>query len=151
VKLMFGDFGTNIVGFRTRGNATLGWLGDDSSTLTDLGFSATQIAQIETAHASGALSDSGYNQIVSGNVPPQNVADFMAADPGATVSSAPTAAVSTLPGTMLTPGPSPRVAVPVTSFGAWFSQSTLIAGLPNWILLAAVAVPLLWGSTGRRR
>lgn len=61
----------------------LGSLGDDSATLADVGFSPAQITTILQAHASGALSDTGYNQLVSGNVDPAALTDFLGADVGA--------------------------------------------------------------------
>lgn len=61
----------------------IGSLGDDSATLSSIGFSSAQVAQILSAYQSGALSDAGYQQLVSGNVDPSNLADFLATDPGA--------------------------------------------------------------------
>lgn len=150
-----GDYGGNIIGWRYRGNsvpAVLGSLGDDvSSTLLSLGFNSLQIQQIIAAHASGALSDAGYNQIVSGNVSPDALADYMAADPGATETSAAHIAVSNVNAPLM-PRPSPSVAVP-TSFGAWFQQATLIGGLPNWAVIGVglVGLTLLTSIGGRRR
>ena len=151
-----GDYGGNIIGWRYRGNsvpAVLGSMGDDvSSTLLSLGFNSLQIQQILTAHASGALSDAGYNQIVSGNVSPDALADYMAADPGATETSAAHIAVSNV-NAPLVPRPSPSVSIPATSFGAWFQQATLIGGLPNWAVLGVglVGLTLLTTMGGRRR
>jgi hypothetical protein len=152
-----GDFGHNIVGFRTRGNAAipagaLGALGDDTSTLLDLGFSFQQAAEIISDYNNGVISASDYNEIVSGNVPPANLEDFINASYGAQTgkSSAATIAVSTLPGNVLLPGPSPRVGVPTTSPFSWLSQSSLIAGFPNWLLLAPLLL-LVIPTGGRRR
>lgn len=65
-------------------------LGQDGSILdlSNYGFSDTQINDVASAYDSGALSDSGLNQILSGNVSPGSLGDFMAADPGATESVA---------------------------------------------------------------
>ena len=138
------DYGHPIVGWNGRG---LGTLNNDNSTLLDLGFNSLQIQQIQSAYASGALSDAGYQAIVSGFIPPDQLADFMAADPGA-----PTASTSipapTSPNIQITPGPSPRVAYS-TSPLAWFTQSSLIAGVPNWVFLG-LGVALLTGFGGGR-
>ena len=142
-----------MIGFRYRGNSVtnLGNLGDDNSTLLSLGFNSLQIQQIMAAHASGALSDAGYNQIVSGNVSPDNLADYMAADPGATETSASHIAVSNV-NAPLVPRPSPSVMVP-SSFGSWFQQASLIGGLPNWAVIGVglVALTLLSSGFGGRR
>lgn len=136
----------NTVRWNGRG---LGVLGDDNSTLLDLGFNSLQIQQIMSAHQSGALSDGGYQALVSGYISPDDLAAFMAADPGATgtVTTSGTAVPISNVNVPLTTGPSPVVAAPSASlFGAnplaWFSQSTLIGGMaiPN---VALVAVPLL--------
>lgn len=66
----------------------IGSLGDDSATLAGLGFSSAQISQILSAYQSGALSDGGYQALVSGFVDPSQLADFLAADPGATTTAA---------------------------------------------------------------
>src|SRR5215475_6320698 len=104
------------VGFRLIGATTpahaaalsgIGSLGDDTSTLANYGFTSAEIAQITSAHQSGALSDAGYQQLVSGTVDPSQLGDFLAADLGA-----PTASPS------------------------WFTQSTMISGIPNWTFVA---------------
>ena len=144
-----------MMGFRTCGNATP-MLGDvtisaEQANLLSLGFNSFQIQQIEGAHANGALSDSGYNQIVSGNVTPDNLADFMAADPGASqTSSAPSIAVSNV-NAPLVPRSSPSVMVPTSSFGAWFSQSSLIGGIPNYLVLGGLVAALMILPVGGRR
>lgn len=148
------NYGHPIVAWNGRG---LGSLGDDSSTLLDLGFNSAQIQQIMSAHQSGALSDGGYQALVSGFVSPDDLADFMAADPGASVqptTSAPAVAVSSVNAT-LTPRPSPTVAAPMVSPFTWFSQSTLIGGMaiPNFVFVGLAAVLLVGGgfAGGRRR
>jgi hypothetical protein len=69
-------------------------------------------------------------------------------------------AVTKFPVTIaLPPGPSPRVAVPLStsipgSIGLWFTNSSLIAGVPNWEVMigAAVVASLLGGVfAGKRR
>lgn len=72
----------------------------------------------------------------------------------------PTAAPNTVSSSgTLPPGPSPRVNVPLSpsSFGMWFSNSSLITGVPNWLVLGGglLAIPLIGGliggGGGRRR
>lgn len=46
-------------------------------------FTLDQLANVVNDHESGRLSDSGYNQIISGNVTSGNLQDFLDADPGA--------------------------------------------------------------------
>lgn len=154
-----GDYGHTMMGWRMRGNsvpAVLGSLGDDvSSTLLSLGFNSMQIQQIMATHASGALSDAGYQAIVSGFISPDQLLDFLNADPGAQDTSAAHIAVSNV-NAPLVPRPSPSVGVPTSSmasFGTWFNQATLIGGLPNWAVLGigVVAVTLLTSMGGRRR
>jgi hypothetical protein len=48
----------------------IGSLGDDSTTLADCGYSSEQIATIVSAHNSGALSDEGYQAILTGRAIP---------------------------------------------------------------------------------
>jgi len=58
-------------------------LGQDTSDLQNAGFSPQQIATIAGAYQSGALSPDGYQQLVSGNVDPSQLGDFLSADLGA--------------------------------------------------------------------
>lgn len=58
----------------------------------------------------------------------------------------------------LLPGPSPRIStVPaqssINSALSWFTGSSLITGIPNFVLLGAgfVLLPMLFGGGGRRR
>jgi hypothetical protein len=59
----------------------------------------------------------------------------------------------------LPPGPSPRVNVPLSpsSFGMFLSNSSLMTGIPNWLVIGGglLAIPLLGsligGGGGRRR
>lgn len=144
------NYGHPIVAWNGRG---LGSLGDDSSTFLSLGFNSAQIQQITSAHQAGALSDGGYQALLSGFVGPNDLADFMAADPGASVqptTSAPAVAVSNVNAT-LTPRPSPTVAAPGLSPFTWFTQSTLIAGIPNFVFVLGAVLVLGVGSSGRRR
>lgn len=87
----------------------LGALGDDAATLASIGFTAAQISQIMAAHQSGALSDGGYQALVSGYIAPNDLAAFLESDVGYT-------------------GP--------TSTFSWFTESTLIPGIPNVATLA---------------
>jgi hypothetical protein len=84
------EIGHRVYGNRNpRGAAMLsglGALGDDSSTLSALGFSPGQVQQILQAHTSGALSDAGYQVILNGSVDPTQLADFLNSDPGAPAS-----------------------------------------------------------------
>jgi hypothetical protein len=141
-----GDYGHGMTAFRLRG------LGDDSSTFLSLGFNSAQIAQIEALHASCALSDAGYQALVSGFISPDDLADFLAADPGCpTPTAAPKPA--TVPGPtspaapLLTPGPAPRVTYgSATSLSSFLSGS--IAGIPTVLLLGGL---VLFSVLGKRR
>lgn len=81
------------IGYRIFGNrnpagaARLSGLGDDSQIMADLGFSPGQIQQILQFHASGALSDNGFQFLLQGGVPTTDLDNFLNQDPGA--SSAP--------------------------------------------------------------
>lgn len=66
------------------GAAQLAGVPEDGLALLSIGFTPAQVSQIFTAHASGALSDGGYQALVTGNVDPANLADLLAADPGYT-------------------------------------------------------------------
>jgi len=57
-------------------------LGQDTSDLQNAGFSPQQIATIAGAAQSCALSPEGYQQLVSGNVDPSQLGDFLNADLG---------------------------------------------------------------------
>jgi hypothetical protein len=147
------NFGHPIVAWR---NGMAG-LGDDSSTFLSLGFNSLQIQQIQALHASGALSDAGYQALVSGFISPNDLADFLAADPGAPQTSnasvlMPTGGSPTQVN-QLAPGPAPRVAIPTSmlSLSTFFTGSSLIAGIPNIVVLglALLALPMLAG--GRKR
>lgn len=61
----------------------LSWLGDDTATLVNEGFTSSQVQTIMGAAQSGALSADGYQQLISGNVDPSQLPDFLAADLGA--------------------------------------------------------------------
>ena len=76
--------GYRIFGNRNpRGAAQLNGLGDDSTTLADMGFSPGQIQQILQFHASGALSDNGFQFLLAGGVPTTDLDNFLNQDPGA--------------------------------------------------------------------
>ena len=82
------------IGYRTSayrnpaGAARIGLsgLGDDSSTMASWGFSPGQIQQILQAHATGALSDNGFQFLLQGGVPTTDLANFLNQDPGAPAS-----------------------------------------------------------------
>jgi len=150
---MMGDYWNRAHGMRWN----LGAMGDDSGTMLSLGFNGLQIQQITSAHQSGALSDAGYQAIVSGFISPDELVDFLAADPGAaptpTQVQRPSTVIgpSTVPTAQLAPGAAPRVTYtqPLSTF---FTGSTLIAGIPNMVVLGfgLLAIPLLLGGRGRR-
>lgn len=152
---MYGDFGHPIVAWR----AGMAGLGDNG--LLSLGFNSLQIQQINALHAAGALSDAGYNAIISGYVSPDDLVGFLDQDPGAPQQTSGNAVPTGIPGSPtaappLQIGPSPRVNYPSSSFSAWISGSSIINGLPNWaVLLGGLAIPLLvlpaLSPTGRRR
>jgi hypothetical protein len=152
-----GDYGHDMVAWRNPQG--LGSLGDDTQTLLDYGFNSLQIQQIMAARASGALSDAGYSILESGFVAPGDLADFLAADPGAPAESgthvALTPAVSpTISSQQLAPGPAPRVTAPAasSSISSFFTGSNLVAGIPNMVVIGIglVALTMLTGG-GRRR
>lgn len=131
---------------------------NDTAAMQNQGYSPEQISQVLAAHASGALSDAGYNAIISGFVSADNLAGFLDQDPGApAVRSLPQTSVPMRPPGQLPPGPAPRVSYPPSSSAfSWFSQSTLLTGIPNWgVLAGAVIVLPLIGNIiaggGRRR
>jgi hypothetical protein len=144
-----GDFGHSMVAWRG------GMAGLNNSDMLSMGFNSMQIQQIEALHASGALSDVGYQIIQNGFVSPGDLADFLAADPGAPQTTSGNAVpiasnISPTQAGQLTPGPAPRVAAP-SSISSFFTGSTLIAGIPNMVVLglAVLVLPMLVG--GKRR
>lgn len=80
-----------------QGLAGIGYLGDDSATLAQWGFSPAQVQEIIDAHNSGALSDNGYQFALQGGVPVSDLAQFLAEDPGAPAEAAAIAAGGTAP------------------------------------------------------
>jgi hypothetical protein len=61
----------------------IGSLGDDSTTLANLGFTQDQINQIITAHNDCSLSEQGYQGILQGQVnPPSMLQAWLDSDPG---------------------------------------------------------------------
>lgn len=80
-----------------QGLAGLGYLGDDSATLAQWGFTPAQVAQIIDAHNSGALSDTGYQFALQGGVPVSDLASFLEQDPGASAEAAAVAAGGSAP------------------------------------------------------
>jgi hypothetical protein len=68
--------------------------------------------------------------------------------PSVAVGADQTAPQLTQPGTVLdSAGNSVNVA---SGFGAWLSEQTLIAGIPNWGIAGAAAFALLWMFKGKR-
>jgi hypothetical protein len=131
----------------------LGWLGDDDQTLINLAFSQQQIAEIMSAHRSGALSDAGYNAILSGAVGPAQLDNFLANQPSAGAaqpSGGGRVAISDVNATLST-GPSPTVAAPFSILG-WLANATQIAGvtIPN-VAIAAVGAGLLYFASKSKR
>lgn len=88
-----------------QGLAGIGYLGDDSATLAQWGFSPAQVQEIIDAHNSGALSDNGYQFALQGGVPVSDLAQFLAEDPGAPAEAAAIAAGGT-------PPPAPAAGIP---------------------------------------
>lgn len=159
---MFGEnYGHPIVGFAGWEFGGLGDIPGDNQLLLGLGFNSLQIQQIMSAHASGALSDAGYNALVSGFVSPNQLVGFLEQDPGAPAGppALPPTSVPQPPPGQLPPGPAPRVSAYPTGAGPgqWFSSSSMIQGLPNWAVLAGallglpLVINLISGSGGRRR
>jgi len=158
------NFGHPMVAWRGAGIG-MGALGDDTQTFLDFGFNSLQIQQIMSAHAGGGLSDAGYAILTSGVISPNDLADFMAADPGEQTSSGNTVPqpggynISPTQVTQpLTPGPAPRVVAPSaasspTSVTSFFTGSTLMAGIPNVVVLGLgiLGLTLLAGGGGRKR
>ena len=121
-------------------------------------YDGEQVAAIELAWMSGALSRAGLQRISNGEVAKADVANFLASDPGQDA--------ATLP-----PGPSPRVTVSATPASAqntvsttpstasmtssllsFFSGSTIIPGIPNaLVIVAPLALLMLVPSGGKRR
>lgn len=139
-----------MIGWRHRGNAVF----QLPEMLGALGvFSVPTAAGVKTFQSDDEIPGTG-----------QTLADLRAAGlsdsdltaivqqyvgaPSAT--SAPSIAVSNV-NAQLVPRPSPSVAVPTSSLGSWFTESTLISGLPNWTLLAVGVVALTLFTGGRRR
>ena len=107
------------MGFRTYGRRNtflaaalngIGALGDDSSTLTAVGFSPTQIADIVARYNDGRLSAPGYQFLLGGGLPSSATGvdqaildDFFYQDPGAPTDSSPTPG-NPAPVTAQTPG-----------------------------------------------
>jgi hypothetical protein len=126
---------------------TLGWLGDDNTTLENLGFNGSQISQITSAYQSGTLSASGYAAIMQGQVGPAQLADFLAANTGITTtqlqSGGNVVAISNV-GQELSPNPAPTVAEPFSPL-TWLGETTEIAGqqVPN-LLIVGVPAFLFW-------
>lgn len=71
-----------LSGIRSLGDATTAEQ-TDRATLSMIGFNPQQVDQIISFHDSGALSDDGYQQLLSGTVAPPMLADFLNADLGA--------------------------------------------------------------------
>lgn len=121
-------------------------------------YDGEQIAAIELAWMSGALSRAGLQTISNGEVAKDDVLNFLANDPGQDAAT-------------LAPGPSPRVTVSTTpatstntvastpsttsmmsSLTSFLTGSTIISGVPNaLIILAPFALLMLMPSGGKGR
>ncbi len=152
------NFGHPMIAFRVRNAVRLAGLGDDSSSLI-AHYGVMQATQITNLHNSGALSDQGYSYLVLGAVDPSDVAEFLANDPGASASSS-GSTVNTAIQTAISaanaavPRPSPSVASTIPPSGnltTWFTQSTLITGIPNWMVFGGLLVGVLVIGGTRRR
>jgi DNA-binding transcriptional regulator YdaS (Cro superfamily) len=123
-----------LSGYQT--HKQLGWLGDDNTTLENLGFNSSQVQQIVSGYQQGTIPAAAYQAIISGQVSPANLSDFLATNTGITAqplqSGGNVVAVSDV-GSTLTTGPSPTVAEPSFDLMGWLTGSTTIAGMsvPN--------------------
>jgi DNA-binding transcriptional regulator YdaS (Cro superfamily) len=123
-----------LSGYQT--HKQLGWLGDDNTTLENLGFNSSQVQQIVSGYQQGTIPAAAYQAIISGQVSPANLSDFLATNTGITAqplqSGGNVVAVSDV-GSTLTTGPSPTVAEPAFNLWGWLTGSTSIAGveIPN--------------------
>jgi hypothetical protein len=106
---------------------TLGWLGDDTSTLIALGFDDQEVAQITSAHQSCSLSPQGYSYLLTGAVDPSTLANFLANDPGCAPGQPAGGGRITVPDVniQLSQNPAPTVAEP--GFAGWLAQNTTLA------------------------
>jgi hypothetical protein len=126
---------------------TLGWLGDDNTTLENLGFNGAQINQIVSAYQSGTLSPTGYQAIMQGQVGPAQLQDFLAVNTGTVTqpmqSGGNVVSISSV-NQELSPNPAPTVAAPFSPL-SWIRLTTEIAGqqVPN-LLLVGVPAALFW-------
>lgn len=82
---------THLGAWTIHEKARMGHLGAfspaDVAALSNACLSPTQIQQVVGASQSGALSDAGYQAIVSGFIDPGALSCFLAADPGAPAGS----------------------------------------------------------------
>jgi hypothetical protein len=145
----------NVVNAHPRGSFTLGQFADEPLVM-DIQYGSAQPDYVEYGPTPQ------YAPAPTVSVPkPSGSPVYSTVGPYGTIDPILTAAYSgnsvSSPGG-LQPGPSPRVNVPLSpsSAGMWLSNSSLIGGLPNWLVLGAgvLAVPLLGsllGGGGRRR
>lgn len=138
------------IGYRIFGNrnpagaARLSGLGDDSTTMADLGFSPGQIQQILQARATGALSDNGFLFLLQGGVPTTDLDNFLNQDIGApeggSAGTAPAQAAAAIPtGSILVYN-----ATIDTHF--WSNESAIVAGIAG--ALSQVGIQIIGQSTG---
>lgn len=156
----------NVVNARPRGSFTLGQFDPSSGIFGDIQW-GEQDGVIPAQPDYGSTSTHGFPDygetpqyapaptvsVPKGSPVYSTVGPYGTIDPYLTASGNTVSSSGTLP-----PGPSPRVNVPLSpsSAGMFLTNSSLIGGLPNWLVLGAgvLAVPLLGsllGGGGRRR
>lgn len=112
--------------------------------LLDQGFTAQEAQMINSAAASGHITNDQFQSILSGNHSFDQIKNTIfgaantAAAQVAALKAASAAAAAKLP-----PGPAPRVATPTPGSAASLLTQQSIPGVPNWALLAAGAVALV--------
>lgn len=123
----------------------------DAQALASYGYSPDQITQVFAAHQSGALSDAGYNAIISGYVPPEQLAGFLDQDPGASAGGSGTQAL-TATGTSLTAALNAAFGVQPRPGIATAIPGQVIAGIPNtYLLIGGMLMVALLAGAGKRR
>jgi hypothetical protein len=141
-------------------------------------LSDAQIAQVQAAYASGALSQQGFDDIAGGYVSANEVSAYLANDPGDPQApgqaggsgggsgsgiSTPAGRVgggntgSGLP-QISVPRPSPTVANPLSTASlanplSFLSAASLLPGIPNWLIIGSVILvaTTAGGSSGGKK
>lgn len=131
-----------VPSFSTQGYNPFLTMNPTLQPLLDRGFTSSEAQLINSAAASGQITDTQFQSILAGNHSNDQIKATIFG--GANTAVAAIAQIKAANAAKLPPGPSPRVAtLPAGGSAASVLTQQSIPGVPNWMLFAGAGIALL--------